>query len=105
MPDGWGRWLLARRRRSDPVEVAYYRVFAPAATSLEEVVRAAGSRWSIEEGFERAKGEVGLDQYEVRGWTGWHRHVTLALLADAYLEITRLSATRDDGEKGAVAPT
>ena len=104
-PNGWGRWLLARRSRSDPAEIASYRVFAPADTPLDEVVRAAGSRWAIEEGFERAKGEVGLDQYEVRGWTAWHRHVTLALLADAYLEITRLAATGEDGKKGAVNPT
>jgi SRSO17 transposase len=104
-PDGWARWLLARRSRSEPSEVAYYRVFAPTETVLEEVAGAAGSRWAIEEGFERAKGEVGLDQYEVRGWTAWHRHVTLALLADAYLEVTRLNATRDDGKKGAAAST
>ena len=82
-PAGWGRWLLARRSLSDPTELAYYRVFAPANTSLEDVVRAAGSRWSIEESFERAKGEVGLDQYEVRRWEAWHRHITLALLAHA----------------------
>jgi SRSO17 transposase len=62
------------------------------------VVRAAGSRWSIEEGFERAKGEVGLDQYEVRQWDAWHRHITLALLAHAYLEVTRCHATT--GEQG-----
>jgi SRSO17 transposase len=97
---GWGRWLLARRSLSDPTELAYYRVFAPADTPLEEAVRAAGSRWSIEEGFERAKGEVGLDQYEVRRWDAWHRHITLALLAHAYLEVTRLAAT-EAGKKGA----
>ena len=97
---GWGRWLLARRSLSDPTELAYYRVFAPADTPLEEAVRAAGSRWSIEEGFERAKGEVGLDQYEVRRWDAWHRHITLALLAHAYLEVTRLAAT-ETGKKGA----
>src|ERR671937_1016780 len=97
---GWGRWLLARRSLSDPTELAYYRVFAPANTSLEDVVRAAGSRWSIEESFERAKGEVGLDQYEVRRWDAWHRHITLALLAHAYLEVTRLAVT-EAGEKGA----
>jgi SRSO17 transposase len=101
-PAGWGRWLLARRSLSDPAEVAYYRVFAPAETPLEEMVRAAGSRWAIEEGFERAKGEVGLDQYEVRRWDAWHRHITFALLAHAYLEVTRLAATRE--EKGAPAP-
>lgn len=103
-PAGWGRWLLARRSRSEPGEIAYYRVFAPADTPLEEAVRAAGSRWSIEEGFARAKGEVGLDQYEVRGWTAWYRHITLALLADAYLEVTRLAATRDGEKKGAPIP-
>ena len=102
-PEGWGRWLLARRGLSDPADVAYYRVFAPAGTPLAEVVRAAGSRWAIEEGFERAKGEVGLDQYEVRGWPAWHRHITLALLAHAYLETTRLVA--EDGEGGALPPT
>jgi SRSO17 transposase len=103
-PAGWGRWLLARRSLSDPTELAYYRVFAPTETPLEEAVRAAGSRWSIEESFERAKSEVGLDQYEVRRWDAWHRHITLALLAHAYLEVTRLAAT-EAGEKGAPAPT
>ena len=102
-PAGWSRWLLARRSLSDPTELAYYRVFAPTATPLAEAVRAAGSRWSIEEGFERAKSEVGLDQYEVRRWDAWHRHITFALLAHAYLEVTRRTATRE--EKGARTPT
>jgi SRSO17 transposase len=102
-PAGWGRWLLARRSPSDPTELAYYRVFAPADTPLADVVRAAGSRWSIEESFERAKGEVGLDQYEVRHWEAWHRHITLALLAHAYLEVTRLAATL--AEKRGASPT
>jgi SRSO17 transposase len=104
-PPGWGWWLLARRSLSDPDELAYYRVFAPVGTSLPEVVRAAGSRWVIEEGFERAKGEVGLDQYEVRRWDAWHRHITFALLAHAYLEVTRLGATREGGKRGEPMPT
>jgi SRSO17 transposase len=79
-------------------------VFAPIRTPLAEVVRAAGSRWSIEEGFEQAKGEVGLDQYEVRRWDAWHRHLTLALLAHAYLEVTRRAAT-ETGKKGPPART
>jgi len=55
----------------------------------------------IEEGFAQAKGEVGLDQYEVRTWTAWHRFVTLALLAHAYLAVTRLAASRDEAaQKG-----
>jgi SRSO17 transposase len=99
-PPGWGRWLLARRSLSDPTKVAYYRAFAPVGTPLTEVVRAAGSRWVVAERFERAKGEVGLDQYEVRRWDAWHRHVTFALLAHAYLEVTRLAATHNSGKGG-----
>ena len=89
---GTGQWLLARRSISDPKELAYYRVFGPAQTPVSEMVRVAGRRWTIEEAFEQAKGEVGLDQYEVRRYDAWHRHVTLALLAHAYLEVTRLAA-------------
>ena len=102
---GWGWWLLARRSLSDPGEVAFYRVFTPVETPLAEVVRAAGSRWVIEEGFERAKGEVGLDQYEVRRWDAWHRHITFALLAHAYLEVTRRAATREGGKGGEPRPS
>jgi SRSO17 transposase len=99
----WGHWLLARRRVSDPADIAYYRVFAPATTPLEEAARAAGARWAVEVGFEQAKGEGGLDQYEVRRWEAWHRHVTLALLAHAYLEVTRLAADAPAGRKGGAA--
>jgi SRSO17 transposase len=83
------QWLLVRRKRSDPTELAYFRAFGPAATPLEDLVRVAGMRWAIEESFEEAKGSMGLDQYEVRKWTAWYRHMTLALLAHAYLEVTR----------------
>jgi SRSO17 transposase len=86
---GWRRWLLVRRRVSPPTELQAYVVFAPQATSLQEVVRVAGSRWTIESSFEAAKGEVGLDHYEVRSWTGWHRHVTLAMWAYALLVVMR----------------
>ena len=89
---GKAQWLLARRSVSDPKELAYYRVFGPAGTPVDELVQVAGRRWTIEEGFEQAKGEVGLDQYEVRRYDAWHRHITLALLAHAYLEVTRLTA-------------
>ena len=64
---------------------------APLRT-LAELVRVAGSRWTVEACFEAAKGEVGLDEYEVRSWTGWHRHVTLAMLAHAYLTFIRKTA-------------
>jgi SRSO17 transposase len=86
---GWRRWLLVRRSVSTPMELQAYVVFAPQATTLEAVVRVAGSRWTIESGFEAAKGEVGLDHYEVRTWTGWYRHITLAMWALALLTIMR----------------
>ncbi|MBV9850618.1 MAG: IS701 family transposase, partial [Armatimonadetes bacterium] len=67
----WGHWLLVRRSVDEPRELAYYVVFAPADTPLAELVRVAGSRWSLEACFEAAKGEFGLDQYEVRRWDAW----------------------------------
>jgi SRSO17 transposase len=94
---GKAQWLLARRSLSDPTELAYYRVYGPADTPVTEMVRVAGRRWTIEEGFEQAKGEVGLDQYEVRRYDAWHRHVTLALLAHAALEVTRVRALATAG--------
>jgi SRSO17 transposase len=97
---GTAHWLLARRSLSDPTECAYYRVCGPADTPVAEMVRVAGRRWAIEACFEDAKGAVGLDHYEVRKWTAWYRHVTLALLAHAYLEVTRLQAMT--GKKGAL---
>lgn len=97
---GTAQWLLARRRLSDPTEFAYYRVFGPAETPITEMVRVAGRRWAIEACFEDAKEGVGLDHYEVRKWTAWYRHITLALLAHAYLEVTRHRATGDECKKG-----
>src|SRR2546421_12637844 len=69
----WARWVLIRRSLSDRSERAYYRVAGPATITLAEVVQRAGSRWQIEEGYEQAKGGVGLDQYEVRRWRAWYR--------------------------------
>jgi SRSO17 transposase len=91
---GWDYWLLVRRSLADPTDLAYYVCFCPAETSLAELVRVAGTRWAIEESFESAKGEVGLDHYEVRRWPGWYRHITLALLAHAYLTVTRARAEK-----------
>ncbi len=96
---GFTQWLLVRRSVAEPEELAYYRVFGPAGTPLADMAQVAGTRWVIEEGFARAKGEVGLDQYEVRRWDGWHRHITLCLLAHAYLEVTRTAVNAAD-EKG-----
>ncbi len=87
---GWKQWLLARRSLSDPTEIAYYFVFAPESVTLEQVVRAAGSRWQVEEAFELAKQQVGLDEYEVRHWQGWYRHMTLAMFALAYLTVVKV---------------
>jgi len=85
----WEHWLLVRRSRSDPTDLAYYVVFAPAGTALQTLARVAGARWRIEQSFELAKGEVGLDEYEVRRWDGWYRHMTLAMFALAYLTVLR----------------
>lgn len=86
---GWHRYLLARRTPSDPSQVNYYVCFAPAETSLAQLALVTGSRWSVENCFENAKQEVGLDEYEVRSWPGWYRHITLACLAHAFLTVLR----------------
>jgi SRSO17 transposase len=91
---GNGYWLLARRSLADPTELAYYLCFGPAGTSLRELVRIAGARWAIEETFQTAKGEVGLDQYQVRRYDAWYRHITLAMLAHAFLTVTRAAAAK-----------
>ena len=96
------RWLLVRRSRRDG-ELAFYACSGPAGTSLVGLVRVAGTRWAVEEGFEQAKGEVGLDHYEVRKWPGWYRHITLALLAHAFLAVTRAQATSPERTKGDTA--
>src|SRR5438270_266328 len=82
--DDGRHWLLLRRCLSDPQEIAYYFVFAPQGTTLPEMVQAIGARWHIEEDFETAK-DMGLDHYEVRSYVGWYRHITLVMLAHAFL--------------------
>jgi len=91
-PVGMAHWLLARRSLSKPDELAYYFVFGPASSTLDQVVQVAGTRWQVEQAFELAKGEVGLDEYEVRTWVGWYRHITLAMFALAYLTVVRTQA-------------
>ena len=99
----WARWVLARRSipktSDDPAELAYYVCAGPAEVSLEQLVAVAGARWRIEECFAAAKNEAGLASYQVRDYTAWYRHITLAMLAHAYL-----SATRATAEKGAPQP-
>ncbi|MEF9902169.1 IS701 family transposase [Streptomyces sp. P9-A2] len=91
------RWALARRSISKPDEIAYYLAYAPLQATVQELVRVAGARWAIEECFQAAKNECGLDQYEVRRYVGWYRHITLAILAHAFLAAT----AHQPWEKGA----
>lgn len=90
-------WLLVRRSRKDPKDRAYYVVFGPEDTTLATLARVAGRRWVVEECFKVAKQEVGLADYEIRSWHGWHRHITLAMLALAFLASLR-------SKLGAAAP-
>jgi len=101
---GFCRWLLVRRSLSEPTERAYYLVFAPADTPLTTMVAVAGTRWSIEVGLEAAKGEVGLDEYEVRSFHGWYRHITLSLLAHAFLAVMRAEQIEPTAKGGRTAP-
>jgi len=89
LQEGFERWLLVRRSIEDPEDLISYTVYSPEGTTLEALARAAGSRWRVEIGFEEAKGEVGLAHYEVRSWHGWYRHITLSLLAHAFLAAIR----------------
>lgn len=98
-PEGMAHYLLARRSVSKPDELAYYFVFGPADVTVAQVVQVAGTRWQVEQAFELAKGEVGLDEYEVRTWVGWYRHITLAMFALAYLTVVRLHP-QHGGQRG-----
>jgi SRSO17 transposase len=100
-PREYARWLLLRRSVSDPAEVAYFACGGPPDTTLEELVLVAGARWAIEDLFELAKGDCGLDEYEVRSWTGWHRHVTLSLFALAVVAVIRSRLPLPRRKKGA----
>jgi SRSO17 transposase len=102
---GMRRWLLVRCDAEDPEEHRYFLLYGPEETAGEELVRVCKTRWQIEESLAEAKGEVGLDHYEVRKWEAWHRHATLCLLAHAYLGAMRRAARREEaGEKGAPIP-
>ncbi|WP_052412090.1 IS701 family transposase [Streptomyces mutabilis] len=93
------RWALARRSISRPDQIAYYLAYAPVGTGVDRLVRVAGRRWAIEECFQAAKNECGLDQYEVRRYVGWMRHTTLAMLAHAFLAATAAdAAAKGDAE-------
>ncbi|MGW3571461.1 hypothetical protein ACWDSL_47570 [Streptomyces sp. NPDC000941] len=85
---GRGHWLLARRSTSSG-EIAYYICFGPRRATLSNLAWIAGSRWAIEECFQQAKGEAGLDKYQVRDYRAWYAHTTLSMLAAAWLAGTR----------------
>jgi hypothetical protein len=98
-----GRWMLARRSLTGDREIAYYLAYGPADTDVAELIRVAGARWAIEECFQAAKNECGLDQYEVRRYPGWYRHITLAMLAHAFLAVQAADAA-ERGASAAVNP-
>ena len=98
------RWLVARRSITDPSAISYYIASASRETRLSELARVAGARWAVEESFETAKGEVGLDHYEVRSWAGWYRHITLAMLAHAYLSVVRALGANAEAQKAHSRP-
>ena len=104
LPAGWSHWLLVRRQIDPPPgkdpELAFYRCAGPAATPIPELIRVAAARWAIEECFQTAKNEAGLDHYQVRGYRAWYAHITLAMLAAAYLAATRAQ----EAKKGDLNP-
>lgn len=89
---GLVRWLLVRRNVDDPDQKAFYLCAAPRGAGPQDLAVAAGGRWAIEVCFESAKQQTGLDEYEVRSWAGWYRHVTLSMLALAFLAAVRAAA-------------
>jgi len=100
--DGEELWLVARRSIDSPEEIAYYVSNAPRTTAIEEMARVAMQRYAIEQCFEEAKGELGLDHYEVRTWPSWHRHVTLTMMALAWLASLRASHQKTEPGVGRV---
>jgi SRSO17 transposase len=104
--DGWARALLVRRSIEEKPECAYYLCYAPnGQDTIETLVRVAGQRWKIEQAFETAKGECGLDHYEVRHWQGWYRHITLSMLAHAVLSVLRARGEKNSRRASAAQRT
>ena len=108
LPAKWGHWLLVRRQVGPApgkvAELAFYRCAGPVNTPVPELIRVAGARWAIEECFQTAKNEAGLDHYQVRGYRAWYAHITLAMLAAAYLAATRATEHEQPVEKGVLEP-
>lgn len=97
-------WLLARRSVSDPTEIAYYLAWARSEATLETLARVAATRYTVEQCIEEAKGEAGFDQYEVRFWPSWHRHITLVMMAHTWLASLQLAETQSEAQKGGSHP-
>ncbi len=91
---GMQQGLLVRRSLTNPEDLAYFFTLSPAGTTRKKLVTVAGSRWAIEECFEQAKQETGLDEYEVRSWHAWYRHITMSMFAHAMLVAIRYKANR-----------
>jgi SRSO17 transposase len=87
--EGVEHWVLARRSLKDRTEIAYHVCFAPEGTTLDTLLRIAGTRWTVEECFQTAKNECGLDHYQVRKYHAWYRHITLAMAAHIHLTVLR----------------
>jgi SRSO17 transposase len=85
----WTRGLLIRRSIADPADLAFFSTWCPKGTTMAKLVAIEGHRWAIEDSFETAKNEFGLDHNETRSWHGWHRHVSLVMLAFAMMAIIR----------------
>ena len=99
-PEVYARWVLIRRSTSDPDDVAYFACGGPPGATPDELVRVAGARWAVEDLFELAEGDCGLDEYEVRSWVGWHRHVTPSPFAPAAAAVIRSRAAEPARRKG-----
>lgn len=102
--EGWSRGLLVRRSVGEPQEIKAHVVYAPSTTRISEMVRVAGMRWAIEVSFEEAKQQTGLDEYEVRSFTGWYRHITPSMFAYALLGLLK-KGTKEDVKKNLVLRT
>ena len=106
---GRARWLLARRSVTDPTEIKYFLSNAPTTQSLFTVAWIASTQFTVEQCFKEAKGQTGLNQYEVRRWHSWHRHITLSMMAHTWLMVLRAEeagreAAAQKGGAGSLSP-
>ena len=97
-PNLWTRGLLIRRNISDG-DLAFFTTWCPAGTGIQALVSVEGHRWAIEDSFETTKNELGLDHNEMRSWHGWHRHISLVMLAFAMMTAIRHQANQATPQK------